>query len=107
MTKGLLTSRSHKLNLQKGTILNPSTLNLQYYRNYRNMYNRLVRISKKMHYANTLNSHANNPKKTWETLKELTTGKHTQSKISKISANNATLEDPTLIAEELPINHSY
>ena len=100
MTKGLLNSRSHKLNLQKGTILNPSTLNLQYYRNYRNMYNKLVRISKKMHYTNTLNSHANNPKKTWETLKELTTGKHTQSKISKITANNATLEDPQLIAEE-------
>ena len=100
MTKGLLTSRINKLNLQKASILNPTPLNLQLYRDYRNLYNKLVRYSKKLHYESTLSLHANNPKKTWDTLKELTTGKHTQIKIDKIVANNSTLEDPALIAEQ-------
>ena len=70
ITKGLLISRSHKLNLQKASIVNPSPTNLQYYKNYRNMYNKLIRASKKIHYESTLKANIKNPKKTWETLKE-------------------------------------
>lgn len=47
MTKGLLISRKQKLDLQKASISNPTHLNLTYYKNYRNLFNKLIRASKK------------------------------------------------------------
>jgi hypothetical protein len=48
MTSGLLTSRRRKLELQKKSLLNP-TVYLESYKLYRNVYNSLVRASKKMY----------------------------------------------------------
>ncbi len=49
MTAGLLTSRNHKLDLHKKSLLNPQ-LYLEQYKIYRNIFNSLVRASKKLHY---------------------------------------------------------
>jgi hypothetical protein len=49
MTAGLLVSRTHKYDLHKKSLIEPQ-LYLERYRNYRNLYNSLIRLSKKLYY---------------------------------------------------------
>ena len=47
MTAGLLISRSNKINLLKLATISPNAENLTKYKTYRNIYNTLIRKSKK------------------------------------------------------------
>ena len=47
LTKGLLISRNNKIKLCKKSISDPTDNNINLYKTYRNIYNRLLRISKK------------------------------------------------------------
>ena len=101
MTKGLLISRKTKLNLLKSSLIEPTELNKVKYKRYRNVYNTLLRASKKIHIDSKLKRDSKNPKKIWDTLRELTTGKSCNQTINKInSQNNELLTDPKQIAEE-------
>ena len=101
MTKGLLISRKTKMNLHKSSLINPSTENKHNYKRYRNLYNTLLRASKKIHIDEKLKRDAKNPKKIWDTLKEFTTGKTSNQTINKInSQKNLLITDQTQIAEE-------
>ena len=64
------------------------------YRQFRNVFNKVVRASKKHHYVNELKKNSRNPKKTWDTLKELTVGRTAQTSIDKIKVDNTTITDP-------------
>ena len=94
MTPGLLISRKRKLELHKNALVDNSHDTWTTYRTYRNLYNKTTRASKKLHYENTLRQNAMNPKKTWDTLRELTTGKKTTPKIDKLTVDNLTITDP-------------
>jgi hypothetical protein len=72
MTSGLLTSRRTKIELLKKSVVDPTFLNCETYKNYRNLYNKLVRIAKKNHTHEKLEQNKKNPKKTWEILNEIT-----------------------------------
>jgi signal recognition particle subunit SEC65 len=100
MMNGLLVSRRNKVRLLKLYLLDRSNLNKQNYNNYRNLYNKLVRASKKLHISTKLYKNAKNPKKVWEILNEINENKKGDSKIDKISANNEEITDPKLMAEE-------
>ena len=50
MTKGLLVSRSTKLKLLKTSANNPSPENLCAYKNFRNIYTKTLRASKKLYF---------------------------------------------------------
>ena len=101
MTKGLLISRKTKIHLLKSSLISPTTENKDSYKRYRNIYNTILRASKKFHIDDKLKRDAKNPKKIWDTLKEFTTGKTSNQEISKInSQQNVLITDPTLIAEE-------
>jgi hypothetical protein len=47
MTTGLMTSRRTKINLLKISLVDPNDANLQNYKRYRNLYNKLLRLAKK------------------------------------------------------------
>ena len=101
MTSGLLISRKTKLNLLKLSLAEPSEVNKNKYKQYRNIYNSLMRASKKLHIEKKLKHDSKNPRKVWDTLKELTTGKSSNQSVDKIvTSNNVTLNDPLLIVEE-------
>jgi len=101
MTKGILNSRRNKLTLLKLSLNEPTTYNINKYKQYRNIYNTVLRASKKLHIDTKLKNNSKNPQKIWKTQKELTTGnKNTQSINSITSKDGATLTDPKLIAEE-------
>ena len=86
MTKGLLISRKTKIHLLKSSLISPTTENKDSYKRYRNMYNTILRASKKFHIDDKLKRDAKNPKKIWDTLKEFTTGKTSNQEISKINS---------------------
>ena len=100
MTTGLLISRTNKQRLHKIALTDNVPFNWQQYRTYRNIFNKTVKQSKKLHYLSSIEKNVKNPKKTWDILRELTTGNKTQQSIDKISTDGVTLSDPTQIANE-------
>jgi hypothetical protein len=81
MTNGLLISRRKKDDIYKIHITSPSQNNTDRYRSYRNLYNKLIRASKKIHIENQLKTNKKNPKKIWDILRENSMGKKTQKKL--------------------------
>ena len=63
MSQGLLTSRESKNKLMKLSIVDPSPQNILKFKNFRNLYNKLIRAAKKMYYVSELKANANNLKK--------------------------------------------
>jgi len=66
MTKGLLISRTTKLNLHKTSILDPSPHNILKYKTYRNLFNKILRASKKEYFESGLLKAKKNQKKNLE-----------------------------------------
>ena len=69
MTKDLLQS---SLNLQKMRKRETGKTNSNLYKSYRNLYNRLVRIAKTMHYTALIDRYKGDVAKTWQVLNDIT-----------------------------------
>ena len=100
MTKGLLVSRSTKLKLLKNSANNPSPENLNAYRNFRNIYTKTLRASKKLYFNANFEKAQKNPKKTWELIRKAIGSDPKKSKISKITVQGLSIEDPNVIPDE-------
>ena len=100
MTKGLLISRCTKNTLYKRYLLEPSTPNKSIYLNYRNIYNKLIRHSKKEYFADNLHKNKKNPKKTWEIYNEAINNKKSTEKIKEIVKNGKVITANSEISEE-------
>ena len=104
MTTGLLISWSNKLKLHKIALTDNVPYNWTQYRNYRNVFNKTVRASKKVKKLYDLTNIEKNAKnlrkKTWDILRELTTGKTGQVQIDKINVNGKTISEPIAMANE-------
>ena len=100
ITQGLLISRLSKLKLSKTATKIPSPSNIAKYKNYRNFYNGLVKLSKKMYFESELQKHQSDMKKTWEIL-NTATKKQSKKKedIQLINVNHTQITDSKLIAE--------
>jgi hypothetical protein len=92
--------QSNQRKLHKIASNTPTEYNLTKYKNYRNIYNSVIRASKKHYFKSYLKANEKNPKKTWETIKEAINSSKTTNKIYSILSNNVSLTNPTLIAEE-------
>ena len=68
MTQELLNSRKEKLALHKKALQAPTPENIQRYKQYRNEYNNLVRLSKKRYFEEGLQQARKNPRKSWELI---------------------------------------
>ena len=100
MTKGLLISRSTKNIIHKRYLFDPSATNKTTYLNYRNIYNKLIRLSKKEYFADNLSKNKKNPKKTWEIYNEAINKKKPSEKIKEIVKNGKIITDNSEISEE-------
>jgi len=98
MTSGLLISRKRKLELCKKASKNRTDESFQEYRTYRNIFNSLMRMSKKMYFSDGLKNNQKNPKKTWDLLKEAANLHSSTDGVEKIILNNETTNDPNKIA---------
>ena len=99
MTRGLLISRATKNNLLKTNAANRTTESLESYKIYRNIYNKILRASKKLYYKESFIKNRKNPKKIWELIKEVSTGTKSTHPIEKIKANGKIITDKVEIAE--------
>jgi hypothetical protein len=100
MTNGLLISRRNKDDLYKKHITSPSQSNTDRYRSYRNLYNKLIRASKKLHIENQLKTNKKNPKKIWDILRENSMGKKNTEKIERVMTAGGPVSDNQAIANE-------
>ena len=75
---------------------NPSVEILNAYKQFRNLYNQLIRASKKMYYSEKIDSLKHDPKSLWKTLNEAINRKQSKnSSIDSILVNNFKISNPT------------
>jgi hypothetical protein len=100
MTAGLLISRKRKLELYKIYLNSRSLENNANYKQYRNIYNTLIRLSKKLYFEKNLQTHTKNSKKTWDLLKEAIKSNNRPAKIDQLKSGDILITDQQRISNE-------
>ena len=100
MTSGLLISRARKLLLAKQCKFYPTNENIELYKNYRNLFNKILRKSKALYYSKRIEKCGNQSKKLWEVLREITNTKVIKSGIGEVEIEGRMVSEPTDIANE-------
>ena len=101
ITQGLLTSIIHKSKLFRNKMTKPTEHNINYYRIYCNIFNKLKRLAKAHYYSDMLHMYRNNIKKTWIILREaLCKHKMHASLPRSFCMNRKDISNPKHIAEE-------
>ena len=84
MSKGILISRSTKIKLGKKCFTHPSMANSNFFKNYRNMYNVVIRLAKKLYYERELKAAQSNLKKPGPSSKMQLTSQQQNLQISNL-----------------------
>ncbi len=101
MSKGLLVSRQNKISLCTQSIKHPSPNNISKFTQYRNLYSKILRESKKIYFQNKLLEYQSDIKKTWEIIKKAIRKKDKESTFTKIlNVNGNVLDSPKIIADQ-------
>ena len=96
MTKSLFAFRRTKLKLLLISRENPSVENLNAYKQFRNLYNQLIRARKKIYYSEKIDSSKHDPKSLWKPLNEAINRKQSKkSSINSILVKNLKISNPT------------
>ena len=99
MTKGLLISRCKKISLCKSSIKHPSADTISIYKNYRNLYAKIIRASKKLFYEQQLVKYQSDCKKTWQILrKAINNSNKSTNSIKNIIVNGLSIDNPAMMA---------
>jgi hypothetical protein len=99
MSRGLLISRVVKIKLCKTSIKSPYPANIIRFKNYRNLYNKLIKAANKQYYDKQFVRHQSNLKKTWSLIFEAIKKSSPKSDVlNEIVVNNTIINDPTLMA---------
>ena len=102
MTRGILISRTNKIRLGKLCYTHPSIENNTRYKNYRNLYNTVVRGAKKLFYERELKKAQSNLKKTWNLLKNVLNKPTSKSNnIESLNIDGVSISDPKTMANKL------
>ena len=101
MTQGLLISRRTKINLLKKSINEPSESNIRNNRNFRNIYTKTLRASRKLYFDSNFQKAQKNPKKTWDLFREAIGSDPAKPKIDKLSVSDRSVDDLKQIPYEL------
>nr|CAI5839611.1 unnamed protein product [Callosobruchus analis] len=98
MTSGLLASIRKRDSLKKQVLKEKNNIQLkQSFKSYKNCVSNLIKITKNNYYLNKLNENANNYRKTWETINEIS-NKPKSSTVDEIKVDNDIVNDPKKIA---------
>jgi hypothetical protein len=100
MTNSLLISRNTKKILHRASVSDPSAANLQKYKNYKTIYQRVIRGAKKLYFTSKLEANVGNPKRTWDTLNEILGKCRYTENIDKINVNGNLTSVPVEIANQ-------
>ena len=97
MTNGLLISRLNKDRLHKKYLTTRSVENLNNYKNYRNIYNSILKASKKLSIGKKLILYKQKPKKVWQIYNELTSGNKINNDIVELNINGNLTSDKKIL----------
>ena len=104
MSKGILISRLRKIALCKASVKNPSPQIINEFKTYRNLYNKVIKTSKKLYFQSELIKNQSNLKKTWLLLRKAVNNKSKKdNSIQNIIFNGSLLYDPLLMAEHFNV----
>ena len=100
VTTGILAFRKvKKKKLYKKFIKNPTDTNKKNYKVYRNKFNKIKRIAKKMYYSNKLNELNGNLRLTWKLINEIINKNKSRSELpSNFLKEDNMISDPLEIA---------
>jgi hypothetical protein len=99
MSKGILTSRREKIRLCKISSKVPSPHNVNKFKTNRAIYNKVIRLAKRMHYDELFSKYRNNLKKTWQVLHEIIKKSNDKSNsVQNIIVDNVSITDPLQMA---------
>ena len=101
ITQGILNSISRKNELYKIYLGEPSVINFQQFKNYRNTLNGLKRKAEKMYLQNEFMKHKCDMKKTWKTVNSLLGQKGKIEVINKLQTERGNLTTPNDVANYL------
>ena len=100
MTTGLLSSSINKNKLHITKISKPTTLNMEKYKTYNSVYNRIKRQIKKIYYENLFFENKRNVKQTWIELRKLINKQNNKHGLPEaIKLNNQSITNPKHIAD--------
>ena len=102
MTNGLKISQKQKEKLFSKKIKCPNELNLQKFKIYNKLYNKLRRAAKKMHYDEQFKRYAKNSKQTWSVIREVLGTKKQKDQIPEFFRQNG-----EFISEYLDIANGF
>lgn len=99
MTMGLLQSRRQKSKLAGKKMKDPSTVNIEMYRAYNYVYNRVRRHAQKLYYERKFDEFSKDIKHTWDTIRETLSMKKKRDPIPDFfSVDGEILRGPAAIA---------
>lgn len=99
LTGGLKAAIKRKNKMYISMLKNPSFLNTDNYKKYRNCLHRLLRKAEKDHYHDLLEQYKNNLSKTWKVIKQVLNQNKSCSSERSFVINSQTVTDESRIAE--------
>ena len=75
--------------------------NVERYKKYRNLLNKIIKNTQRDYYKNLIKQHNNNCTGLWKTLGNIICNRKRETKINKLSVNNKILNDPIQIANTM------
>ena len=100
ITREIKTSIKIRNTLYKKHLNNPTDLNTEIWRRYRNKTTQTIKRAQEHYYNNILKGHQNNSKNLWKTFgRILNKNKHKHNSISSLNIDGNSVTDPQLITE--------
>ena len=100
MTVSILTSRRNKCTLFKQQLKNPTALNRESFKKFRNLYNIVIRSAKKTFFHSQIEKNSKNLRKTWQILSNaICKPKTKKDNCTTLNVNGSVISDPSVIAE--------
>ena len=101
ITNGIKRSIKHKHVLFQNQLKYNTKCNIDKWKKYRNVLNKIIKDTQKDYYKNLINQHNNNCIGLWKTLGSIISNKKKETKINKLNINNQIINDPTQIANAM------
>ena len=101
MTRGILISRKRKNELCNLSLKNPSPISITQFKNFRNLYNTVIRNAKKLYFKRQLEENQKNLRKTWQILFSAINKKTKKvNDLSHLTINGIVISDPQIMATQ-------
>ena len=101
ITNGIKRAIRQKNSLFQVQLKYNTKYNVERYKKYRNLLNKIIKNTQRDYYKNLIKQHNNNCTGLWKTLGNIICNRKRETKINKLNVNNKILNDPIQIANTM------